>query len=218
MNEQPIRIVVSTTTTAFKKGPDGSLHPIQKPTIFQKGKRLPPPEGMPEDPLRIVDIMEFEANEETGEDGFFMIFSVAEDGTPAQQHDVGFVTRIPADLVIRKDAHVSATEMLMTLKEMQAQQLAEDEEPPTQVPVQSGPQVQRQVHAPTAVQAPPPRQPAAPNPQQFVQVAVPPQVAAALPPEIAAMAPPPEPQESGLLDSVETPHAQEQTNASDDGQ
>lgn len=214
MNEQPIRIVVSTTTTAFKKGPDGSLHPIQKPTIFQKGKRLPPPEGMPEDPLRIVDIMEFEANEETGEDGFFMIFSVAEDGTPAQQHDVGFVTRIPADLVIRKDAHVSATEMLMTLKEMQAQQIADDEEQAT--PPQAPP-VQRQVQVPTAVQAPPPVQPA-PQPQQFVQVAVPPQVAAALPPEIAAMAPPPEPQEPGLLDSVETPHAQEQTNASDDGQ
>ena len=215
MNEQPIRIILSTTTTAFKRGPDNKIYQIQKPMIFQKGRRLPQPDGEPADPIRIVDIVEFEGDAESGEDSFFMVFSVAEDGTPAQQADMGFVTKVPADLVIRKDSRVSATEMLLDLKRMQA----EAEEPPQveQATPVSGPPVappaptNQQVHvaAPSAQQAPV---------VHHTQVQAPPPP---LPPELSVMDPPPppgyvsEPQEPSLLDAS---GSQEDSNASHDGQ
>lgn len=155
MEENLIRIVVSTPTTAFKRDSTGALHMISRPMIYQKGRTLPPPEGEPEDPLVIVDILEFEADEETGEEAYFGIYSVGADGTPAAVADVGFVTRIPASLVIRKDARVSASDMIEAL------QGPAEEEPTTEavavapVPTPAGWVMPPQQAAQAPVQAPP---------------------------------------------------------------
>jgi hypothetical protein len=215
MNEQPIRIVVSTTTSAFKRDPTGMLHLVHKPMIYQKGLRLPQPEGIAEDPLIVIDIQEFDADPETGEDAFFLVYSVGEDNTPFQQHDIGVLTKVPADLVIRKDGRVSAIEMLNELKKAQAdalraQQEAEEEER-LEAEAEQHQQAAPAVPQPGFVHPPPVRQPV-----QAPQAPQPPSISVNLPPEVAQMAPPVfESPNTGLMASMGS-MIEENTNASDD--
>jgi hypothetical protein len=255
MNEQPFRIVVSTATSAFRRSPDKALHLISKPMIYQKGRPLPSPEGVPDEPFIIVDIQEFAEVEPTeptdptpenpegdpgepGEDAFFLIYAVGADGSQPAADDIGVLTKIPADLIIRKDSRVSANEMLMALRQMQAEgEKAVQRVPPPQPPVAptfqaataqpapvAQPPVQGAVAAPVAqppvqptVQAP--MAPAQVQPPVQAEVVDPPQpappatIAVAMPPEVAAMAPPPfAPPIAVVAPSEET------SDASDDGQ
>lgn len=119
MNERPIRIVVAEQGT----GPN---------TVYQIGSRLPQPLPNPEEPLVIVDIDEYVDDEDNPD--VFIVLSVGEENSEYQQNGIGFMTRIPASLVVRRDSAVSAAELIEALAEKQVRLQAEEDEPEADEP------------------------------------------------------------------------------------
>jgi hypothetical protein len=196
MNEQIIRIVVNTTEGELRQDPAGGFHPFTRPVIFQKGKPLPQPEGEPPEPLVVIDIQEVQ--NDAGDD-YYLVYSVGEDKSIYQVNNIGFVTAVPADTVVRKDSQVPASEIFNELARLQAEALQMEEEDGADDDPAPPPAVM-----PPGLAAAPPQHPQT--------------IAVGLPPEIAAMRPPPNASfATASLGVPQPPAASEQPDGNTDG-
>jgi len=149
MDEQPIRIVVDSTETHFVQTSEAvvdnmgnmivppRMEPVKRKVVFQRGMPLPVPEGTPQEPLIIIDIIEYAPDDD---EPYYLVFSVGRENSEYERNDIGIITRIPASLVIRKDSRVSATEMVKFLREQAEPSASESAEPPQHQQQQTGTQ------------------------------------------------------------------------------
>jgi len=82
---------------------------VKEPIVYKRGKRLPDPSGKTPDPLLIKEIVMY-----TVDDGsvYYDVFSVGEPGSVPADHDVGFITTISAEDVVRRDVRVLASKTI----------------------------------------------------------------------------------------------------------
>lgn len=150
-----------------------------------------------------------------------MVYSVGADNSPIAQANIGFATKIPASLVIRKDSKTVASEMigvLLAMREEAEKAEAEQEADLVQEAIEAAPQAGlRPPYASTATnpQDPTLQQGVPPQnipPTGFVvqQQAQPAANLPPLPPELSVMG-------EGLTGSV-LPQNQERSDASNDRQ
>jgi len=196
LNEQIFRIVTEETVGELRSAKQGAVYPFTKRQVYTKGALLPMPDGVPREPLQIVDIHEM--NPGDGSEVFFMVFSLLlKDSVPppppGQQYtpemlDRGTITYLPGTQVVRKETMVKGTDMLQFLLEMQKEEEEggeDDEDEAAPAPVEVTAEVvpaapPSPVFSPMQVGLRPVSilgQPAAPQ-QQMVAVDLPPAIAA----------------------------------------
>ena len=121
------------------------------------GSRLPQPAPNPEEPLVIVDIDEYDENDDGAVD-VVIILSLGEEGSEYQKTGTAFMTRVPADLVVRRDSVVQAAELIQALED-KARQLKEQAEADEQAEQQEEQSAQADEQQAAQAVAPPPFMP-----------------------------------------------------------